>query len=201
MRRGRTKQHYHAWTQHGELRVEPRPARLHLRVVRLLVNASLSARRSFPLEVLHDVGDVDLRAVYSCFVEGLTEHLSSGSDERLAREIFVVARLLPHEHDLRGGPALSEHRLRSSAPQVAGAALARRLLETRERSAGRKILRGRAELRRRLEAYRSRRWYAFYQLCSRNAFSAGMLLRHGFAEAGLRATCEVQASSPRSRRL
>ena len=46
-----------------QLRIEPRTARFDFRMARLLVNAPLAALRSFPLEVLHNIRDVYLRAV------------------------------------------------------------------------------------------------------------------------------------------
>jgi len=71
LRGGRPEQHQHARFDDLELGLKPRPARRHLRPVRLLMNAPLAAR--LPLEVLHRVRDVGRVAVDACFDESLVE--------------------------------------------------------------------------------------------------------------------------------
>ena len=84
---------------HGlELGVQPRAAGGDLLGVRLLVDAALALGR--PLEVLDDIGDVDLRAVDARRFECLVEHAAGGADEGKALLVLLVAGLLADEHHL-----------------------------------------------------------------------------------------------------
>jgi hypothetical protein len=85
------------------------------------VDAALAA--AHPLEVLHDVGEVDLVAVQARLRHGPVEEGSGWTDERMAGEVLLVAGLLAGHHD--SGPArpLAEHRLGPGLPQRAGPAL------------------------------------------------------------------------------
>ena len=49
------------------------------------------------------------------------EELSRWPHERMAREIFLVARLLADEHDARRSRTFAEHGLRADHPQVTAA--------------------------------------------------------------------------------
>ena len=62
-----------------------------------LVQTPLAAR--FPLEVLHDVRDVDGRAIHSGRIERAVEQLSRGPDERPADDVLAVAGRFADEHD------------------------------------------------------------------------------------------------------
>ena len=121
------------WTT--SISAEPWAARADLHRVRLLVDAAFSAR--LPLEVLHDVRDVDLRAIDGRFLEGPVEQCAGRSDERMACEIFLVARLLADEHDQRGARAFAEHRLRAELPQMTGLAFGGDVAQLRQRRTGR----------------------------------------------------------------
>ena len=106
-----------------DLGVEPRPAGRDLAGVRLLVDAPLAAR--LPLEVLDDVGDVDLRAVDPRLRERPIEQRAGRTDERMAAQILGVARLLADEHQRRRRRAFAEDGLRGALVEVAcGAVLA-----------------------------------------------------------------------------
>ena len=77
---------------------QPRPARLDLFCVGLLVDSALALRR--PLEVLDGVGDVHLGPIDPRRFQRLVEHPPRGSDEGAALLVLLVARLLADEHDL-----------------------------------------------------------------------------------------------------
>src|SRR4051812_4512753 len=118
--RSRAETDEHTRLQHRNLGVEPWPAGGDLAPVRLLVDSSLALR--LPLEVLDDVGDVDLRAVDPSLLEGAVEQLAGRADERTALEILLVAGLLPDEDDVRVRGPLAEHGLRAGLPERASLA-------------------------------------------------------------------------------
>ena len=105
------------------------------RGVRLLVDAPLAAR--LPLEVLHDVGDVDGGAIDAGLRERAVEQLAGRADERMAGEIFRVARLLADQHQLGACAALrrTPSASRASRDRSAWQSFARR--RARVRSVGR----------------------------------------------------------------
>src|SRR5262249_41744844 len=55
------------------------------------------------------------------------------ADERSPCAVLLVARLLAHEHQLRSGRSLAEHRLRAALPQRARLATGGRLPQSRQR--------------------------------------------------------------------
>src|SRR5262249_37672719 len=63
------------------------------------------------LEVLHRVGDENLAARNSSIRQRTVEHPPGRADERLAREVFLIAWLLAHQHHVRGLARLARHRL------------------------------------------------------------------------------------------
>ena len=65
------------------------------------------------------VGDMRLRGVDARPLQGLGQDAAGGADERFARPVFLVARLLAHEHELGGDPPGAEDRLRGVAPEAA----------------------------------------------------------------------------------
>ena len=94
-------------------RLEPRPAGRDLTPARLLVDAPLAAR--LPLEVLDDDSSGRRRRLHDPrFGERLAEKAAGGADERPAREVLAIARLLADEH--RAAPASGPRRTRSACP-------------------------------------------------------------------------------------
>src|SRR5258706_6419583 len=92
-----------------ELRLEPRPARFDLRHAWFLVDAPLAAR--LPFEVLDRVGEVDVAPQDAGILERLVEHRTGWSHEWDTLAVFLVARLLPNEHDARLTRAGAKHHL------------------------------------------------------------------------------------------
>src|SRR6187401_1524723 len=85
--------------------------------VRLFVDAALPARH--PFEVLDRVRHICVRPVDPDVRERAIEKTPRGTDERLAREVFLVAGLLADEHQRRCvGMAISEDGLRRAFVQV-----------------------------------------------------------------------------------
>src|SRR6266704_1930758 len=76
---------------HLDLSLEPRPARPHLPGVGLFVQPPLASDGE--PEMLDGVGHVDALAVDAGLFEGLLQQTPRGSDERLALEVLLVARL------------------------------------------------------------------------------------------------------------
>src|SRR5581483_5725678 len=121
LRRRRPKTDDRARFHELNFRIEPRTARRDLRRVRFLVNAALAAR--LPFEMLDDVGDVDRRAIDAGVDERAIEQLAGRADERVAGEVFLIARLLADQHQLGLACAFAEHGLRTAQIQIAGLAV------------------------------------------------------------------------------
>ena len=84
--------------------LEPDLAALDFVGVGTLVQAALAAH--LMLEMLHRVGDENLRAGDPRFRQGPVEDLPGGPDERLAGKVFLVAGLLANQHQVRMRGAL-----------------------------------------------------------------------------------------------
>ena len=119
-RAGRAERDDEVGFDRSQLSLEPLIAGRDFHLVRLLVNAPLAAR--FELEMLHCIRDVSELTVDSGFLERAIEHTTRRSDERLAREVFLIARLFADEKDLGALRAGTEHRLCRVPPQGAVAA-------------------------------------------------------------------------------
>ena len=65
-----------------------------------------------PFEMLHRVGDIDISSVNPHNLQRLIEDFSGRSNERFARAIFLVPRLLADKHDGCRRWPLPKHRLR-----------------------------------------------------------------------------------------
>src|SRR5215472_4572076 len=103
-----------------KFRVKPRTAGFDFRLPRFLVNTSLAALRCHPLEVLYDIGDVDLRTIDSDFGQHFVEQPPGRSDKWMSGAVFAVARLLSDKHHPRGRRAFSKYSLRAQLREVAG---------------------------------------------------------------------------------
>src|ERR671923_2419913 len=108
--RGGTEADHDVRANNIQLRIEPRTAGLDLLGIGTLVQATLAAPLP-PLEVLDDVGDVDVAALDPRLLQGLRQHLTRGPDERLARAVLAIPRLLADEHHARPSRTRSEYRL------------------------------------------------------------------------------------------
>jgi hypothetical protein len=89
--------------------------------------------------MLDGVGDVDGVAVDAGRLAHAVEQLAGRADEGLAGQVFLVARLLADEHDLRLLRPFAAHGLGRELPQLAAPAFVefRRLLALRLRILGR----------------------------------------------------------------
>src|SRR5260370_29962127 len=99
-----------------ELGVQPWAARDNFCFRRFLVNAPLAAL--FEFEVLDGIGDVNIRTVDACLFERAGQQTAGGSDKRLPRKIFLIARLLAYHHDAGTRRAFTENRLSGVAGKV-----------------------------------------------------------------------------------
>jgi len=77
-------------------RFQPRTARCDFARFRLLMNPPFPA--GLPFEVFHRVRDVNLRPINSSFLERAIHNFPSRTNERFARDIFVIARLFANQH-------------------------------------------------------------------------------------------------------
>ena len=93
-----------------DLRLPPRAARVHLGSRRLLVQPNLARRP--PLEVLHRVGEVDVRPVDAGLGQRPIEQSAGRTDEGMALDVFTIAWNLAHQHEARGHRPFAEHGLR-----------------------------------------------------------------------------------------
>src|SRR5690349_13727645 len=73
-------------------------------------------------EMLNCIGNVDLIAPDARFDQRAIEQLAGRSHKRLARDVFVVAGLLAHQHDASVRPTSSEHSLGCAGIQLASLA-------------------------------------------------------------------------------
>src|SRR5947209_8093449 len=94
LRGARSKADQHVRLYHAEFGVQPRTAGFDFGVVGLLMYASLSTLGGRPFEMLYHVGDVDIRSGNTRLNEGLIEQFARRADERMARFIFLIPRLL-----------------------------------------------------------------------------------------------------------
>ena len=97
-----------------QFRFEPWTARRDFAGVGLFMNAPLTFR--FPLEMFHDVGDVDFIAVDPGFRESLIEKLARRTHKRTSLQIFIVAWLFADEHYFRGLMPFAKDCLRARFP-------------------------------------------------------------------------------------
>jgi hypothetical protein len=120
LRSGRPEADEHPRLNSLELGFEPRLAGRDLRPVRLLMDAALPP--CDPLEVLDDVGQIDMLAVDPSVCERLVEELPGGADERVVQLVLLVAGLFADEHRLGILGTLAEHNLCPGLVEVAGGA-------------------------------------------------------------------------------
>ena len=97
------------WLDHLLFELEPDLAALDFVGVGTLVQAALAAH--LMLEMLHRVGDENLRAGDLRFRQGPVEDLPGGPDERLAGKVFLVAGLFAHQHQVRMAAPFAGDRL------------------------------------------------------------------------------------------
>jgi hypothetical protein len=87
-------------------------------------------RVTIPGRATHQyVGDEDLAPPESDLGQVLVEQLSGRTDEREALLVLVVARGLPHEHQVGVGVPRSEHEVRAGGLERAVVAAAKALVE------------------------------------------------------------------------
>src|SRR3954468_13887776 len=142
---------------HVELGSQPRHAGVDLALARLLMDAALAAL--LELEVLDDVGDVDVGPVDADRLERLVELAAGGPDEDLAGPVLAIAGHLADHHDPGALGTVGEHRLRRGRVQVAASAVRRGLAQGLQalalgharRGGGAGLLRAHGERRTRIE--------------------------------------------------
>lgn len=95
---------------HGvDFRLQPWPACLDLDAAGLCVDPPLAAPNKS--EMLHRICDIDVGFVDLGIAHRGPQQSTSRPDERMARQIFGVARLLADEHESRPRIPFTEHRL------------------------------------------------------------------------------------------
>lgn len=87
------------------------------------------------LKVLHRIGDVTRRTINSGFCKKAVQELSGGPDEGTSEEIFLVAGLLAHDHDLGIGRAFAENGSSRRLVEWAGLAASGQLAKSLKRLA------------------------------------------------------------------
>ena len=118
-----------------DLVLKPREAGANLARVRRFMQTTRRTCLSRPLEVLHRVGDVDVVAIDSSFVERAVEKFSGRPDEGPSRFVLGVAGLFTDDDHTGSRRTFAEDRLRSALEQVATATAFRRRAQLRERRA------------------------------------------------------------------
>src|SRR4029078_2541884 len=102
----RAERDHHARTHELELLDQPGLAGADFIRTGLLVDAALASLAE--LEVLDGVRDVEVASIETRFRHQRIQQLPGWADERPGGEIFVVARLLPHQRDRGAGASLAE---------------------------------------------------------------------------------------------
>ena len=115
-----TQTNYYPGTNHSDFGIEPWTAGSYLLSIRLFVNPPFATLSR--IEMLDHISDIDLVACYAGGHKGFIEQLSGRPDERMAIEVFLIAGLLSHEHELGFHVPFAENGLGSPAPDVAGPA-------------------------------------------------------------------------------
>ncbi len=82
------------------------------------VDAALAAL--LELEMLDRIREIDRRPVEADLLHGLRQEPARRADEGPALAIFLVSRLLAHEHDGGADRAFAEHGLRGAGHQRSG---------------------------------------------------------------------------------
>src|SRR4051812_46360885 len=96
LRRSRSKRYDQFRPNETQLCLQPWPTGCDLTRVRLFVDPPFPAR--LPLEMFHRISDVNLFAVNAGFCQRPIHDLAGGPNERFARKILLIARLLADEH-------------------------------------------------------------------------------------------------------
>jgi hypothetical protein len=120
---GRTKADQDFRLYRFQFSVKPGTARIYLRVSGLLVDASLAALRWSPFEVLHYIGDVNIRPVDASLAQCLVQNFARRPHEGAACHILLVTGLFPDKHDFGFGRTFSKNRLGSILPEIASLAI------------------------------------------------------------------------------
>ena len=101
VRGGRAQTHEHLGMHRLQLRFQPGPAGEDLRLLRRLVQSALAGVDE--LEMLDDVGEVELAAVEAHLAERAVEDLARRAHERQALPVLLVSRLLADQSETRRG--------------------------------------------------------------------------------------------------
>ncbi len=104
--------------QQSDFGVEPRATGGNFVAIWLLMDAPFATR--FPLEMFHDIGDVNFGTVHASFIECGVKKFSGRADKWLSLLIFLVAGLFTDKEDSRFAGAFAENGLRGSFVKVAG---------------------------------------------------------------------------------
>jgi hypothetical protein len=110
MRRRRAQRDDQAGSNDRDLAVEPPAALPHFILIGPFMQPTLAAR--FVFEMFDRVGDVDLVAVETGFIQGAIEHTPGRPDKRMALPIFLITRLFADKHEVGTGIAVPKYRLR-----------------------------------------------------------------------------------------
>jgi formamidopyrimidine-DNA glycosylase len=108
-------------------REKPRLAGTDLGGSRRLMNATFPSRN--PLKMFDHFGDIHLVAIYASFLQSAVKKKPRRAHERVARNVFSVARLFAYKHHLRTRRTLAENGLSRVSPQIASFAIGRNLTE------------------------------------------------------------------------
>src|SRR5260370_9012003 len=111
----------------GELSLDPRPASSDFDRRRRFVNAPLADALEF--EMFHGVRDVEIFAIQFHRVERAIEHLTRGTYEGSAAQVFLIAGNFADQRDLRVLWTFAENRLRRVFVKLAAAATLDRLAQ------------------------------------------------------------------------
>src|SRR5437660_5360757 len=125
LRRARSKANQHIGPHNLQLSIKPGTACFDFRLARLFVDAALAPLSCDPLEMLDDVGDVNLGTVDSNFDQCLVKQFSGRPNKGMANLVFAVARLFTNKHHARRSWTFPKNRLRGISPQITSLAVDR----------------------------------------------------------------------------
>src|SRR5687767_7003714 len=112
LRSRRAQGHNHFRFDYGSFRLEPGATCSNLQCVWFFVYAPFAAR--LPIEMFDDIRDVRLFAIDTCFFQRFIKQATGSTNERLACQIFFIARLFAVKHHYRPARAFTEDGLGDS---------------------------------------------------------------------------------------
>jgi hypothetical protein len=107
---------YYFWFDDGDLGFKPGATSRDLLSIRFFMDTPFATR--FPFEMFDNIRYVGLRTIDAGLGKRIIKQPAGWTNERFARQIFFVARLLADEQNDSAPAAFAKHGLRAAFPKV-----------------------------------------------------------------------------------